>query len=132
MYLEFPNEAMSLEFYFRFFHFFYGFGNLQLSRFVTNLLLLSSELIILSMLHDKGLSVVFFLCCEHGVVSVEGAGETFERSLLLFQLWLVLVVWILPEEPAPPAGPELSPVTLQPWPGGDFSAALLTRKPESV
>lgn len=76
MYLEFPNEAMSLEFYFRFFHFFYDFGNLQLSRFVTNLLLLRSELIILNMLHDKGISIVFFLCCEHGVVSVEGAGET--------------------------------------------------------
>lgn len=59
MYLEFPNEAMSLEFYFRFFHFFYGFGNLQLSRFVANLLLLSSELIILNVLHDKGISSVF-------------------------------------------------------------------------
>lgn len=124
---------MSLEFYFRFFHFFYGFGNLQLSRFVTNLLLLSSELIILNILHDKRISVVFLLCCEYGVVSVEGAGETlWEESLLLFQLWLVVVVWILPEEPAPPTGPELSSVTLQPWPGGNFSAALLTGKPDSV
>lgn len=28
--------------------------------------------------------------------------------------------------------PELSSVTLQPWPGGNFSAALLARKPDSV
>lgn len=75
---------------------------------------------------------MFFLCCEHGVVSVEGAGETLcEESLA------VLVVAggggvDTSRGACPTHRPELSSVTIQPWPGGNFSAALLIRKPDSV